>query len=435
MKNYTDKKEKIIRILKNQVTPALGCTEPGAVALSTARVKEILNEPVEKLIVSVDKNVLKNGMGVGIPGTKERGNAFAAALALVVGKSEYGLEVLKKVNNEAIEVANELINNKVIEMQYNEEADGLEIIAKAIGKNHTAKVIIRNSHTNIVFESKDNIILLDRINNTSNETNADNTKTVSLQQEIKDYSLEELIELAKTMPSSDLLFIQDGIEMNLRISEAGLTSDVGIGIGRYLMDSGSETVAGRAKAITAAASEARMAGWPLPVMSSAGSGNHGLTAILPIVVFGRTLNKSDDLIRRSVALSHMVTIYVKSFLGSLSPICGCGVAAGVGCSAGLTFLQDGNNHQIGAAIDNMISGLSGMLCDGAKLSCSYKLALSVDAAIDAANLSLARVHIPSDNGILGETPELTIQNMAKVSVLGMSNTDGVIVDIMKEKCS
>ncbi len=429
-----NKREKIIRILKNQVTPALGCTEPGAVAFATARAKEILDEPVQKLIVSVDKNVLKNGMGVGIPGTKERGNAFAAALSLVVGKSEYGLEVLKNVNDEAIEVANNLIKDKVIEMQYNEDADGLEIIATAIGQNHTAKVIIKKAHTNIVFESKDDKILLDSSSNTVEKTNTESKKTVSLQQEIKDYTLDELIELARTLPSEDLEFIQDGIEMNLRIAEAGLTSDVGIGIGRYLMEKGSDSVGGRAKAITAAASEARMAGFPLPVMSSAGSGNHGLTAIIPIVVFGRSLMKSEDMIRRSVALSHMVTIYVKSYLGSLSPICGCGVAAGVGCSAGLAFLQDASNRQVGAAIDNMISGLSGMLCDGAKLSCSYKLALAVDAAIDASELSLASVHIPSDNGILGETPEITIQNMAKVSVQGMSNTDGVIVGIMKEKC-
>lgn len=428
-----DKGDKIIKILKNQVTPALGCTEPGAVAFATARVKEILGEPVQGLIVSIDKNILKNGMGVGIPGTKERGNIFAAALSLVVGKSEYGLEVLKDVNDEAIEVANKLINDKVIEMQYNEDADGLEIVATANGKNHTAKVIIKKAHTNIVFESKDDEILLDS-NNAAAEANSENTKTVSLQQGIKDYTIDELIELARTLPSSELQFIQDGIEMNLRIAEAGLSNGVGIGIGRYLMEKGSDSLAGRAKAITAAASEARMAGWPLPVMSSAGSGNHGLTAILPIVVFGSSLMKTEDMIRRAVALSHMVTIYVKSFLGSLSPICGCGVAAGVGCSAGLAFLQDADNDKIGAAIDNMISGLTGMLCDGAKLSCAYKLALAVDAAIDASRLALAGIHIPSDNGILGETPEMSIQNMAKVSVLGMSNTDKVIVNIMKEKC-
>lgn len=177
-----------------------------------------------------------------------------------------------------------------------------------------------------------------------------------------------------------------------------------------------------------------MSGWPLSVMSSAGSGNHGLTAIIPIAVFGQEYGLDCATIHRAVAFSHMITIFVKSYLGALSPICGCGVAAGVGCAAGLTLLRGGSEHQIEASILNMIAGLTGMLCDGAKLGCAYKLAVAVDAAIDASNMALARVHIPGDNGILSESAEQSIINMAMVSSKGMAATDSVIVEIMQEKC-
>ena len=228
--------------------------------------------------------------------------------------------------------------------------------------------------------------------------------------------------------------MQDGIDMNMRMSLAGISDNLGVGIGRYMMSRANSTVEGRAKAYTAAASEARMAGWPLSVMSSAGSGNHGLTAIIPIAVFGQEYGLDRTTIHRAVAFSHMITIFVKSYLGALSPICGCGVAAGVGCAAGLTLLRGGSEHQIEASILNMIAGLTGMLCDGAKLGCAYKLAVAVDAAIDASNMALARVHIPGDNGILSESAEQSIINMAMVSSKGMAATDSVIVEIMQEKC-
>ncbi len=427
-----EKAEKIIEILKNQVTPALGCTEPGAVALAVARAKELLGEPAARVTVNVDKNVLKNGLGVGIPGTKERGNGFAAALSMACGKSEYGLEVLKDVNETAIETARKMLQDGTVAVKLNPEATCLEITAEAESAAHMSKVTIYRNHTNIAREEKDGTVLFDRMLAISgmNET----PLAPSLQQQIKEYSIREMIRMAKTIPSDKLAFIQDGIDMNMRMAEAGIKNDVGVGIGHYVLSKANGTVEGKAKAYTAAASEARMAGWPLPVMSSAGSGNHGLTAVIPIYVFGRELGFGGDEIRRAVAFSHMVTIFVKSYLGALSPICGCGVAAGVGCAAGLTFLRKGTDHQIEASILNMISGLTGMLCDGAKLGCAYKLAVAVDAAADASNMALSKVHIPGDNGILSDSPEQSIMNMAKVSVQGMVSADGVIVGIMQEKC-
>lgn len=427
-----DKEKKIIEILKNQVRPALGCTEPGAVALAVARAKALLGEPVRSVCVSIDKNVLKNGLGVGIPGTKERGNAFAAALALACGNPDYGLEVLKDSDQEAIEKAEGYLEKKVVRVEYDPSATCLKIIANAQGENHSAKVIIYKNHANIAFEQYDDQVLLDKMSEGTQAAPSDSGP--SLQQQIQNYTIREMIDLAKTLPAEELAFIQDGIDMNMKIAKVGLKEGLGVGIGKYMMSKAGGSVEGLAKAYTAAASEARMAGWPLSVMSSAGSGNHGLTAIIPINIYGKFLNMDDDAIRRAVAFSHMVTIFVKSYLGALSPICGCGVAAGVGCAAGLTLLRGGTDHQIEASILNMIAGLTGMLCDGAKLGCAYKLAVAVDAAIDASNMALSRVHIPGDNGILSDSPEQSIINMAKVSVRGMEGTDSVIVDIMQEKC-
>lgn len=418
-------------ILKNQVTPALGCTEPGAVAYAVARAKEILGSEVKKVNLEVDKNILKNGYSVGIPGTSEHGIIFAAALSLVIGKSEYVLEVLKDVNNDSIDKALKIVGSNIISLNLNSEIQGLYIKAEVIGDKDTATVIIRNAHTNIIFESKNNEVLLNegeikdpaKSNNTNNE----------IKYEIKNFTIDELINFVDTVPIEDISFIQNGIDMNLRIADAGLKENTGVGFGNYLYNKASDDFT-MAKAYTAAASEARMSGYLMPVMSSAGSGNHGLVAIIPISYIGREKNISSEKVLRSVTLSHLVTIFVKVYLGALSPVCGCGVAAGVGCAAGLTYMLNGDIEQIKGSINNMIAGISGMLCDGAKLGCAYKLSISVDAAIDAAKMALEKIYIPEDNGILGSTAEKTIQNLAQVSNIGMNNTDKVILDVMVNKC-
>ncbi len=422
-----------VQILKNQVTPALGCTEPGAVALAVARAKELLGERAIQVCIQVDKNVLKNGMDVGIPGTNEHGIVFAAALALVVGKSEYGLEVLRDVKDADIPAASELAAKKVIALALDETAQGLSIKVDMRGANSKAKVFIQKLHTNIVYEEKDGKVLLDT-RGAPPQTAAQKTEpTTDLRSRIQEFTIAQLVALCNSVPFQEIAFLEEGIVMNRRIAEAGIAQNFGIGMGRYFAGNACSP-AERAKALTAAASEARMAGCPLPVMSSAGSGNHGLVAILPIAIIGESLGCQKEKILRAVALSHLVTIYVKSYLGSLSPVCGCGVAAGVGCAAGLVYLRDGGAQQICAAINNMVAGISGMICDGAKLGCSYKLSIAADAAVDAAGMALQGISIPANNGILGATAEGTIQNLAQVSNIGMNNTDNIILDVMLHKC-
>ncbi len=421
----------MIEILKDQVKPALGCTEPGAVAYAVARARELLDAEVEELRIRVDKNILKNGMDVGIPGTSQRGIVFAAALSLAIGKSEYALEVLKDVTEDSIKAALEIADSGAIKLELDDEADGLYICVDAIGGKDKTRVVIKDAHTNIVFECRNGEVLLD--NDQSGVCTESKSGEKEIKYKIKGFSYDEIIDFVNTAPIEDLSFIQYGIDMNLRIANVGVHEDRFMGIGKYFYDNGRDMFS-RAKAFTAAASEARMSGYPLPVMSSAGSGNHGLVAIIPIASIGSEMGISREKIIRSVSLSHLTTIYVKVQTGALSPVCGCGVAAGVGCAAGLTYMMDGSRDQIKASINNMAAGISGMICDGAKLGCSYKLSIAVDAAVDAANMSLRNIYIPAGNGILGQTVEKTVQNLARVSSVGMNNTDNIILDVMLQRC-
>lgn len=423
----------IIReILKTQVKPALGCTEPGAVALAVARAKEVLGKDVESINITVNKNILKNGLSVGIPGTKDVGLDFAAALALCVGKSEYGLEVFKDVTDESVIDAKKILASNIIKIELDKSLTSLYIGVEAKSGDDISKVIIKNSHANIVFESLNDNIILDNDKDKESDLilELDNKE---IKYKLLDYNIDQLIEYVNTEDIKELLFIQDGINMNLTLADIGLNVDLGIGISKHYKNNIVNTST-KAKAYTVAASEARMSGYPLPVMSSAGSGNHGLVAIIPISIIGKDKDYPEEQIIRAVTLSHLVTIFVKVQIGALSPVCGCGVAAGVGSAAGMTYLQGGNKDAIRASINNMIAGVSGMFCDGAKIGCSYKLSISVDAALDACGMALNGIEIPSDNGILGDTAEESIANLALVSNIGMNNTDAVILDIMMHEC-
>ncbi|AYD40323.1 serine dehydratase subunit alpha family protein [Clostridium fermenticellae] len=423
------KNEKLLLdILHDQVVPALGCTEPTAVAYAVAKAKELLGEDIQKLDIYVDRNIMKNGKEVGIPGTNEKGIKVAAALALVIGKSEYKLEVLKEVTNESLNEALKLIDKNIINLKLKKDADGLYIEVIASGKNNTSRVIIKKTHLNIVLLEKNG----KEISKDDCDTKIENK--ASIRDRIREFKIADLKEFVDTVSLDKIEFIDEGIIMNKRMAMDCFKYNLGIGIGN-MFKSEKEDIEHYAKAITSAASEARMSGHALPVMSSAGSGNHGLVAILPIAIIGENMNIDHEKIIRSVTLSHLVTIYVKSYTGSLSPVCGCGVAAGVGASAGITYLLGGTIEQIEGDIKNMVAGISGMICDGAKVGCSYKLAISVGAAIDAAKMAMKNIFIPDRDGILSESVENTIQNLARVSNEGMSATDDVILDVMMNSCN
>lgn len=416
----------LINILKDGVVPALGCTEPMAVAYAVAKAKELLEENVVELNISVDRNIFKNGKEVGIPGTNNKGIIMAAALAIIVGRSEYKLQVIKDLTVDDIPKALDLIKDDIIHLNLKEGITGLYIEVEAKGEENTSKVIIKNSHLNIVS--------LERNGECISQEYEEKVSKINIRDRIREFSIADIKGFVDNVELEKIEFVNEGIIMNKRIAEEGLKYNLGLGLGNLLYKN-NENDYEYAKAITAAACEARMSGYPLPVMSSAGSGNHGLVAILPIAAVGEKLNIDNEIIIRSVALSHLVTIYIKSYTGALSPVCGCGVAAGVGASAGLTYLLGGNIEQICGAIKNMIAGISGMICDGAKLGCAYKLVVSVSSALDAAKMAVDNIFIPSNDGILDQSVEKSIQNLGKVSTEGMSCTDEVILNVMMEKCS
>ncbi|WP_125152780.1 serine dehydratase subunit alpha family protein [Clostridium rectalis] len=416
----------LVSILKDQVVPALGCTEPMAVAYAVAKGKEIIEEEVKEVNISVDKNIFKNGKEVGIPGTDKKGIIVAAALSIIVGNSEYKLQVLKDLTNDDIEKALKLLNKNIIKLYLKEKVNELYIEVIVKGQHNTSKVVIKNSHLNIV--------LLEKNGKCISEKPTGKISKLGLRDRIREFNIKDFKDFVDKAEYDKIKFINEGIVMNKKIAEDSLSNSLGMGLGNLLYKD-KESIDQYAKAITSSACEARMSGHPLPVMSSAGSGNHGLVAILPVASIGERLNIDNDKIIRSVALSHLVTIYIKSYTGALSPVCGCGVAAGVGASAGITYLLGGDIQQIYGAIKNMIAGISGMICDGAKLGCAYKLCVSVSSAIDAAKMALDNIYVPSNDGILDNSAEKSIQNLGKVSTDGMSCTDEVILNVMIDRCS
>ncbi|GLI51409.1 UPF0597 protein [Tepidanaerobacter syntrophicus] len=412
-------------ILKDQVTPALGCTEPIAVALAVAKAKETLGSLPERLEIKVDRNIFKNALAVGIPKTKEKGLYMAAALALVAGKSKYKLEVLKDITEEDILEAGKIVDSNIIHVDIAKEKIGLYVEVTAISGKEESKVIIKDKHDNIVLVEKNGEVIFNQ--------EAKNTDKFSLRESIKGMKIRDLVEFATQVEVSSLELVDEGIKMNKKMAEAGMDSKYGRALsGGTLIDE--MNYREYAKYLTAVASYARMSGYPLPVMSCAGSGNHGLTAILPVVAVGEKKGISYDKIVRAVTLSLLVTIYVKSYTGTLSPVCGCGVAAGVGAGAGVTYMLGGNLEQIEGSIKNMIGTMAGIICDGGKPGCAFKLAISVDAALESALMALNGVVISPDDGIVDETAEKTIQNLGKVSTDGMINTDETILEVMLGKC-
>ena len=411
----------LIDIIKDQVTPVLGCSESVAVAYAVATAKEALGGEVDNVEVVVDLKIYKNSFGVLIPGTDTKGLPMAVALAITGGKSRYKLEVLKDITEADLAAAMELLNRGSIEVTADKDVRGFFIEAVVSGPGGNVRVIIKDKH--------DNITLIEKVFQKPKKI-AENGPF--LKDHIKAFSIAELVTFADKVNLEDLDIVLSGIDMNKKIAQAGLEHRPGIGLGHMLHHDESD-FGQYAKSLTAAGCDARMAGYPLPVMSCFGSGNHGLTAFLPIVAVGEKRQCHEDRIVRAITLSLLVTIYIKSYTGTLSPVCGCGVAAGIGASAGITYVLGGDVEQIKIAINNMIGGLPGMLCDGAKSGCSFKLSIAVGAAVEAALMAMDGVAIPPSDGIVDEAVEQSIVNLGIVSTNGMENTDEVMLDVMMAK--
>ena len=426
-------------ILAMEVTLALGCTEPVAVALGASAAKTLLpDRNIDSIEVWVDRNIYKNAMAVTIPGTPGlKGVDTAAALGVIGGTPTRGLEVLESINDDIVAKAQRLLDEDRVSVELREEV-GLYVRTRLVSGSDVAESLIIDLHDNIVSlkfngENVTDSPLLQR----SKKTGGKHTMA-ELESWLRELTLEDIIDLTATLDDDDLRFLEEGVKHNLALAEYGLKHGSGLGIGKAidrlikqkLLVNDMTTSARR---LTSAAADARMGGAKLPAMSSAGSGNHGLTAILPIWAIKDFIDHDRETLLRAIGLSHIITAYVKAHTGRLSAVCGCSVAAGAGATAGITYLVGGDAHHMEGAIKNILEDLAGVICDGAKAGCAIKLNTAAGAAVQAALFSLHGVNVKDTDGIIGNSTMQTVQNMGALSHNGMSNADQTIIQIMRNK--
>ena len=421
-------RQQIIALVKREVVPAIGCTEPIAVALCVAKAAETLGVKPEKVSVWLSANILKNAMGVGIPGTGMIGLPIAIALGALIGKSEYQLEVLKDSVPEAVEAGKRFIDEKRISIALKPNIDEklyIEVCCEAGSDRSTA--IIAGGHTSFVYVSHNDDVLLDK-------------QTVSAEEEenaVPDLTLRKVYDFAMTAPLDEIRFILDTARLNKAAAEQSFTGNYGHGLGKMLRGTYEHKVMGDSVfshilSYTSGACDARMAGAMIPVMSNSGSGNQGISATLPVVVYAEENGKSEEELIRALMLSHLTVIYIKESLGRLSALCGCVVAA-TGSSCGITWLMGGTYEQITYAVQNMIANLTGMICDGAKPSCALKVTTGVSTAVLSAIMAMENRCVTSVEGIIDQDVDQSICNLTRIGSQGMNETDKLVLDIMTNK--
>lgn len=425
----------IIALIKQEVIPAIGCTEPIAVALCVAKATEILGCKPHRIEAHLSANILKNAMGVGIPGTGMIGLPIAIALGALIGKSEYGLEVLKECTPDAVEAGKRMIADEAISIKLKEgitEKLYIEITASgattASSCPQTATAIIAGGHTNFIYLSHNGEVLLDAPLKSTAEQNGNKTAL----------TLKKVYDFATTAPLEEIEFILEAQRLNKAAAETSFKGRYGHQLGRTLKEStremsilGNNTFS-KILSYTTAACDARMAGVMVPVMSNSGSGNQGITATLPITIYAEENNKSREELIRALTLSHLTVIYIKQSLGRLSALCGCVVAA-TGSSCGITYLMGGGYNQISFAVQNMIATLTGMVCDGAKPSCSLKIASGVSTSLLSAILAMEEQCVSSVEGIIDNDVDKSILNLTRIGSESMNETDHTVLDIMTHK--
>lgn len=421
-------REKIISLVKNEVVPAVGCTEPMAVSLCVAKATELLGKAPEKIDVMLSANILKNAMGVGIPGTGMIGLPIAVALGALIGKSEYGLEVLKDVDGEAVERGKAFMNENRISIGLKEgisEKLYIEVLVK--NGSDKAKAVISGGHTNFVLLVHNDDTVYEAQHAAEDEADDDDGWL----------TLSKVYEFATTAPLKEIDFICQAKVLNEKAAEESLKGNYGHMLGKTLsqpLGKGifGDTIFSHVISATACACDARMAGAPIPVMSNSGSGNQGICATLPVVKFAEENHNTEEELTRALMLSHLTAIYIKQSLGRLSALCGC-VVASTGSACGITYLMGGGYDQITFAVKNMAANLTGMICDGAKPSCALKLASGVSTAVLSAMLAVQQKCVTSVEGIIDDDVDRSIHNLTRIGKDAMDETDRCVLEIMTSK--
>ena len=423
-------KQSIIRLIHREVIPAIGCTEPIAVALACAKAAEVLGDRPERVEVYLSANILKNAMGVGIPGTGMVGLPIAIALGSLIGRSAYGLEVLKDLSPEGLAAGKAMVERKCISIALKEQVDKLYIEVVSHRGDEESRVVISHAHTHFSFIARNGEVLY-------NEESGASHEELEADEEIAlNFGL--VYDFAMQMPLEEIRFILEAARVNEAAAKASMEAGcyghtvsqtfAGEFGKRFLGDS----VYTHMLAMTAAACDARMDGAMIPVMSNSGSGNQGLSATLPVVSFAKDMQSSEEQLIRALMLSHLMVIYIKQSLGRLSALCGCVVAA-TGASCGITYLMGGSRQQLTYAIKNMIGNITGMICDGAKPSCALKVSSGVSTAMLSALMAMEQKVVTPVEGIIDEDVDRSIANLTSIGSKGMEATDRLVLDIMTAK--
>lgn len=424
---YEDRKSYLLNMVREETVPAIGCTEPVAVAYAAAVGKKYLNVPMEKMNILVSKNIFKNGKSVIIPNTEEWGLDLAAVLGVVEGNSDDGLLVLKNVNQNSLHTAHRIIDEGRVTVNYLEESPDVYVEVCLAGTNNKVEVILKDSHNHI-----DKVIVNETI--VYEEKSKENKRTSY--SVLKEMNFKDIREIAEEIPLKDILFIEEGIAMNRKAAENGISGKKGLKLGAALYKLQKDgkiygDASTKARILTAASADIRMGGGDCPIMTSAGSGNQGLGVILPVMVVAEENDIEKEKLLRAIFLAHVINKYVKIYTGKLSAMCGCSIAAGIGASAGITWMLGGTDEEISGAAQNMLSNLTGMICDGAKETCAFKLSTSAGEAVLSAYLALEDIIVKPNIGIIGSSIEETIKNVGILCKDGLSYADNIIVDIIQ----
>lgn len=422
------------KVLIREVVPATGCTEVGAVALATAWAAQALGsstDHMEEIRIEVDDSTYKNALGAGIPGTDETGLDFAAAMGASSAKRvQQGLQILENPEKEAIEKARDLLAKEKVRVMRVSDSKEILILARILEGKNEAVAVIRGSH--------DHVVGVEKNGKPYERAPGAEEDSWSLVEQVKKLKYRTIVKFAKEVDVAELPILRQAMEMNVHFAQEARKNipslKIGKAMGRHVggepTGKGSPT---RPQFITAIAVEARMRGLDLPVMACAGSGNQGLVATIPVVETAKVVGASDENLLRALALSYLTTIYIKTFTGLLSPVCGCGVAAAVGAGCGMVYLLGGDVSQIEAQITNMVGTMVGIICDGAKSGCALKALMAVGLAVDSVYVSLEGVRIPSTEGVVGDYLLDTLKNLQRIVETGMPAMDAALIELMEEK--
>ena len=422
--------KELTQLIKDDMKPALGVTEPGAIAFAVASAREHLDDQAERVELFLNSGMYKNAFTCGIPGTSHVGNAYAAALGVTAADPAKGLLCLEGMGEAQVQQAEQMVKDGRIAVHMSGITSRIYIEAVVYGKTHKASVVIRDAHTNIVKITEDDQVVLDK-------DVAAGEKSAAARPVIHRYTLAQLLDYVRTVPVEEISFIEQAFTMNMELLQEGLENPR-TKFARVLkaMNGGqvfSRDVVRTAALICNGAIEARVIGLDKPAMSITGSGSHGIIATLPLYAWYKVKRCSLEQLLRATALSFLVCMYIKEYSGKLSAFCGCAIAAGTGSACGLVYLMGGGLDEMGKAINNMSGSITGMICDGGNQGCVMKGMTAVELAFVSAHLAMEDAYIDSVHGINGPTPEQTMKNMGTIASPGMVGTEKTIVDILQEK--